>query len=54
LVDAKLHTSVDAFEVLAPPNPDWRELIEQFKIPMLLLIAVRVSPKQALLGSLRL
>jgi pimeloyl-ACP methyl ester carboxylesterase len=37
LVDARLHTSRHAFEVLTPPNPDWRELIRRVCCPTLLL-----------------
>lgn len=38
LVDARLHTSLSAFEILTPPNPDWRELVRNIPVPMLLLI----------------
>lgn len=41
LVDARLNTSPNAFEVLTPPNPDWRELIERIQVPILLLIGDR-------------
>lgn len=41
LVDARLHTNLSAFEVLTPPNPDWRELISNIPVPMLLLIGDR-------------
>jgi N-formylmaleamate deformylase len=37
LVDARIHTSRHAFEVLTPPNPDWRELIRSIRCPTLLL-----------------
>lgn len=41
LVDARLQTSIGAFEVLTPPNPDWRELVGNIGAPMLLLIGDR-------------
>jgi N-formylmaleamate deformylase len=41
LVDARLHTSLSAFEVLTPPNPDWRGLVERLSVPTLLLIGDR-------------
>ena len=41
LVDARLRTSLSAFEVLTPPNPDWRRLVERLSVPTLLLIADR-------------
>lgn len=49
LVDARLRTSPSAFEVLTPPNPDWRELFRTISVPALLLIGDRgvVSPEIA-------
>lgn len=41
LVDARLRTSLKAFEVLTPPNPDWHALIQRIRVPMLLLIGDR-------------
>lgn len=41
LVDARLRTSPSAFEVLTPPNPDWRELVRTIAVPTLLLIGDR-------------
>lgn len=41
LVDARLRTSPSAFEVLTPPNPDWRELVRAISVPTLLLIGDR-------------
>ena len=41
LVDARLHTNLNAFEVLTPPNPEWRRLVERLSVPTLLLIADR-------------
>lgn len=38
LVDARLRTNIRAFDVLTPPNPDWRELIQGIRSPILLLI----------------
>lgn len=41
LVDARLSTTLRAFEVLTPPNPDYRELIEQIDVPTMLVIGER-------------
>lgn len=41
LVDARLLTSPDAFEVLTPPNPDWRQLVQDIRVPTLLLLGSR-------------
>lgn len=41
LVDARLRTSLGAFEILTPPNPDWRELVRNISVPTLLLIGDR-------------
>lgn len=41
LVDARLDTSMAAFEVLTPPNPDYRELVERISVPTLLVIGER-------------
>ena len=38
LVDARLRTSLDAFEILAPPNPDYRELVRLVRVPTLLVL----------------
>ncbi|NKJ38022.1 pimeloyl-ACP methyl ester carboxylesterase [Rhizobium sp. SG570] len=38
LADARLQTSMSAFEVLTPPNPDYRELIQSMHAPILLVI----------------
>ncbi|MGY5804671.1 alpha/beta fold hydrolase [Rhizobium sp. LEGMi12c] len=38
LVDARLQTSMSAFEVLTPPNPDYRELVQSIGVPILLVI----------------
>ena len=38
LVDARLQASMSAFEVLTPPNPDYRELIRSISAPTLLVI----------------
>jgi pimeloyl-ACP methyl ester carboxylesterase len=38
LVDARLQTSMSAFEVLTPPNPDYHELIRSIRAPTLLVI----------------
>jgi len=41
LVDARIDTSMAAFEVLTPPNPDYRELVEHISAPTLLVIGER-------------
>lgn len=41
LVDARLRTSLDAFAVLTPPNPDYLELVRRARVPTLLVIGER-------------
>lgn len=41
LVDARLHTSMAAFEVLTPPNPDYRELVRSIQVPIFLVFGER-------------
>ncbi len=36
--EARLHTRLAAFEVLAPPNPDYREVVRAIDVPTLLVI----------------
>ncbi|HTL38287.1 MAG TPA: alpha/beta hydrolase [Kofleriaceae bacterium] len=36
--EARLNTSIDAFDVLTPPNPDYRELVCALAVPTLLVI----------------
>jgi pimeloyl-ACP methyl ester carboxylesterase len=38
LAAARLHTRVSAFEVLTPPNPDYRQLVSAICVPVLLVI----------------
>lgn len=38
LAQARLQTRVEAFEVLRPPNPDFRQLLRSIRVPMLLVI----------------
>lgn len=49
LADARLQTHLRAFEVLTPPNPDYRELIRSVRAPLLLVLGGRgiVSPETA-------
>ncbi|SEH19923.1 Pimeloyl-ACP methyl ester carboxylesterase [Sphingopyxis sp. YR583] len=49
LADARFRTCMSAFEVLTPPNPDWRALIRNIDVPVLLLTGDRgvVSPETA-------
>lgn len=41
LVDARLQTSLHAFEILTPPNPDYRDLVRLVRVPTLLVIGER-------------
>jgi pimeloyl-ACP methyl ester carboxylesterase len=36
--EARLRTSMSAFEVLTPPNPDYREVVRAIEVPTLLVI----------------
>ena len=38
LVDARLQTRLNAFEVLTPPNPDYRELVRGICVPALIVL----------------
>lgn len=38
LAEARLKTSIDAFEILKPPNPDYIQLISTLNIPSLLVV----------------
>src|SRR6185295_826463 len=38
ITDARLQTQISAFEVLTPPNPDYRELVSAISVPALLVI----------------
>jgi pimeloyl-ACP methyl ester carboxylesterase len=35
---ARLQTQIDAFDVLTPPNPEYRDLVSTISVPMLLVI----------------
>ena len=39
LAAARLQTKMSAFDVLTPPNPEYRELIRGIRVPVLLVIA---------------
>jgi N-formylmaleamate deformylase len=39
ITDARLKTHINAFDVLTPPNPDYRALISAIRVPVLLVIA---------------
>jgi N-formylmaleamate deformylase len=39
VTEAKLKTRTVAFEVLTPPNPDYRQLVSAIRIPVLLVVA---------------
>lgn len=50
LVQARYQTCIDAFEVLVPPNPNYKELVNNIDIPSLLVIGGAggvVSPEEA-------
>jgi pimeloyl-ACP methyl ester carboxylesterase len=38
LANARLSSRVEAFEVLAPPNPDYREVVSAIDVPTLLVV----------------
>jgi N-formylmaleamate deformylase len=38
IIEARLRTATSAFEVLTPPNPDYRELVSTISVPSLLVI----------------
>jgi N-formylmaleamate deformylase len=38
IADARLQTRIDAFDVLTPPNPEYRELVRSIFAPILLVI----------------
>lgn len=38
IIDARLRTEISAFEVLTPPNPDYRELVKAIAVPSLLVV----------------
>ncbi len=38
LAEARLETSMDAFDVLTPPNPEYREVVSAIDVPSLLVI----------------
>ncbi len=41
IAEARLATSIDALDVLAPPNPDYREVVRAIDVPTLLVIGDR-------------
>ena len=54
IIDARLRTETRAFEVLTPPNPDYRELVKAMAVPGLLVVGdngvVSVETARELLG----
>jgi N-formylmaleamate deformylase len=38
LAEARLQTSVNAFEVLRPPNPDYHTLMSSLRVPVLIVL----------------
>jgi pimeloyl-ACP methyl ester carboxylesterase len=38
LAEARLRTRISAFDVLTPPNPDYRQLVSAIRVPVLLVI----------------
>jgi pimeloyl-ACP methyl ester carboxylesterase len=49
VTEARMNTPVQAFEVLTPPNPDYRRMVSAVNVPILLVIADHgvVSPETA-------
>ncbi len=49
LAEARLQTRIQAFEILTPPNPEYKNLVSAISCPILLVIADRgaVSPETA-------
>jgi N-formylmaleamate deformylase len=49
VTDARLKTRINAFDVLAPPNPEYRELVRAIRAPILLVTGDKgvVSPETA-------
>jgi N-formylmaleamate deformylase len=41
VADARRSTRIDAFDVLAPPNPEYRELVRAIDVPTLLVLGDR-------------
>jgi N-formylmaleamate deformylase len=41
LAEARLQTRLSAFDVLTPPNPDYRQLVADIDVPIMLVIAER-------------
>ncbi len=41
LAEARLNTRIDAFDVLAPPNPAYRDVVSAIDVPILLVIGDR-------------
>jgi pimeloyl-ACP methyl ester carboxylesterase len=39
IAQARMQTRIDAFDVLTPPNPDYRQLISAICVPILLVLA---------------
>lgn len=39
LAEGRLATRIEAFEILKPPNPEYRELMREIPVPVLLVIA---------------
>ncbi|MDR2270184.1 MAG: alpha/beta hydrolase [Sphingobacterium sp.] len=50
---ARLQTSIHAFEVLTPPNPDFRELVRNITVPCLLLFGDRGIISSAVANELK-
>jgi pimeloyl-ACP methyl ester carboxylesterase len=49
VIDARLRTQIEAFDVLTPPNPDYRALVSAISVPILLVVGDNgvVSPETA-------
>jgi N-formylmaleamate deformylase len=38
VTEARLNTRIDAFDVLTPPNPDYRSMVNSIRAPILLVV----------------
>lgn len=39
VAEARMQTRMSAFDVLTPPNPDYRRLVQDIQVPIMLVIA---------------
>ncbi len=53
LARARLQTSISAFDVLTPPNPDYRQLVSAIDVPSLMIIGDKGVVSSAVAGELQ-